>query len=214
MIVVMTPNAAETDLNHVVEMVERMGLKSHIIRGTDRTVVAAVGDKRMVDKGALENTPGVEKIVPILAPYKVASTEVKREKTLVHFQPAGPAIGAPGRARHCRRPCSVEDREGLLDLAESVKAARCRCDSRRGVQAAYQSLQLPGSGREGPGISGRSSRNARGLAVVHRGADCQSRGTGGPSMPMFCRSVPATCRITCCSMPWGSRASPYCSSVP
>ena len=79
MIVVMDHGATEEQVNHVIELLEEIDLKTHIIHGTDRTVVAAIGDKRMLDKGALENAPGVEKIVPILAPYKVASKEVHRK---------------------------------------------------------------------------------------------------------------------------------------
>ena len=122
MIVVMTSNSTEQQLNHLVEMVEEMGLSTHIIRGTNRTVVAAVGDKRMVDKGALENVPGVEKIVPILTPYKVASKEVKQEKTVVKLQPHGSGVGGD-TVRVIAGPCSVEDRNQLLDIAAAVKEA-------------------------------------------------------------------------------------------
>ncbi len=122
MIVVMTPSFTESQLEHVVQLVEEMGLTSHIIRGTDRTVVAAVGDKRMVDKGALENAEGVEKIVPILSPFKVASKEVKQEKTVIHLQPNGPAVGGK-RLGVIAGPCSVEDRAQLLDVAAAIKEA-------------------------------------------------------------------------------------------
>ncbi|MBN1436909.1 MAG: 3-deoxy-7-phosphoheptulonate synthase [Sedimentisphaerales bacterium] len=122
MIVVMAPTANQEQLNHVVALVEEMGLKSHIIVGTNRTVVAAVGDKRGVDKGALENLPGVEKIVPILSPYKVASTEVKQEKTIVRLLPYGPALGGK-KLGVIAGPCSVEDRNQLLDLAGQLKEA-------------------------------------------------------------------------------------------
>jgi len=120
MIVVMTPQATEENLSHVVKLVEEMGLKTHIIRGTNRTVIAAVGDKRMVDKGAIENAPGVEKIVPILSPYKVASKEVKQEKSVIELSPGGPKVGG---TRLCviAGPCSVEDRSQLLDLAHQLK---------------------------------------------------------------------------------------------
>ena len=65
MIVVMKPGAGKTEVQHVVDLVREYGLKEHIIYGTDRTVVACLGDKRAVDKGAIENAPMVEKIVPI-----------------------------------------------------------------------------------------------------------------------------------------------------
>ncbi|MCF7957433.1 MAG: 3-deoxy-7-phosphoheptulonate synthase [Phycisphaerae bacterium] len=122
MIVVMSPKSSEEQLNHVVELVEEMGLTSHVIHGTDRNVVAAVGDKRQVDKGAIENCPGVEKIVPILAPYKVASKEVKQEPTEIRLEPSGAVIG--GKALGIiAGPCSIEDRNQTIDIAHAVKAA-------------------------------------------------------------------------------------------
>jgi 3-deoxy-7-phosphoheptulonate synthase len=122
MIVVMSPHSTQQQLDHVVKLVEEMGLTSHIIVGTDRTVVAAVGDKRMVDKGALENAEGVEKIVPILAPYKVASKEVKQEKSVIELEPNGAQIGGT-KLGIIAGPCSVEDRQQLLDVAMEVKQA-------------------------------------------------------------------------------------------
>ena len=122
MIVVMSPQAGKEQLDHVVEIVGQMGLTSHIIVGTNRTVVAAVGDKRTVDKGALENLPGVEKIVPILAPYKVASKEVKQEQTVVQLEPCGVGVGAETLCV-IAGPCSVEDRGQLLETADAVKKA-------------------------------------------------------------------------------------------
>ena len=122
MIVVMGLGHTKQQLDHLVAMVEEMGLSTHIICGTDRTVVAAVGDKRMVDKSALENVPGVEKIVPILAPYKVASREVKREKTIISLQPNNAKIGSD-TISVIAGPCSVEDRNQLLDTAAAIKQA-------------------------------------------------------------------------------------------
>lgn len=122
MIVVMSPDRTDEQLEHVVQLVEEMGLTSHVIYGTNRTVVAAVGDKRTVDKGALENLPGVEKIVPILSPYKVASREVKQEKTVVELQPGGAQIGGTSLGI-IAGPCSVEDRGQLLEVAHAVKEA-------------------------------------------------------------------------------------------
>src|SRR5581483_11356074 len=83
MIVVMQPGAAQRHIDHVIERIEGLGLRSHVIVGTDRTVSAALGEKRDGAKQALETAEGVEKVVPILAPYKMASTEVKKERTVV-----------------------------------------------------------------------------------------------------------------------------------
>jgi 3-deoxy-7-phosphoheptulonate synthase len=122
MIVVMQPGCTKQHVDHVVELVRDMGLKDHVIQGTDRTVIAAIGDKRNVDKSAIENAPFVEKIVPILAPYKVASKEVKREPSTIPLFPGGPTIGGK-KVGLVAGPCSVEDRSQLLEIAHAVKEA-------------------------------------------------------------------------------------------
>src|SRR5947209_15549803 len=120
MIVVMKPGASQKQVDHVVEHVEQLGLRSHIIVGTERTVIAALGEKRDGAKQALETGEGVEKVVPILAPYKMASTEVKKERTCVRTR--GLAVGN-GRIGVIAGPCSVEGRSQILDIAHILKEA-------------------------------------------------------------------------------------------
>src|SRR5713226_5035232 len=108
MIVVMKPGSTQKQIDHVVELIEELGLRSHIIQGTDRTVVAALGEKRDGAKQALETGDGVEKVMPILAPFKMASTEVKQERTQVEAN--GLKIGGK-RIGVIAGPCSVESRE-------------------------------------------------------------------------------------------------------
>jgi 3-deoxy-7-phosphoheptulonate synthase len=120
MVVVMKPGATQKQIDHIIERIEQLGLRSHVIVGTERTVVAALGEKRDGAKQALETGDGVEKVVPILAPYKMASYEVKKDRTLV-------------QARNCKignshlgviaGPCSVESREQILEVAQIVKDA-------------------------------------------------------------------------------------------
>ena len=93
MIVVMKAGCTPDDVQHVVDLVRQLGLKDHVIVGTDRTVVAAIGDKRGVDKGAIESAPMVDRVVPILAPYKVASKEVKPEPSVISIGPVGAVAG-------------------------------------------------------------------------------------------------------------------------
>src|SRR4030088_3126707 len=83
MIVVMKSGASAKQIDHVKDRIGQLGLRSHVIEGTERTVVAALGEKRDGAKQALETGEGVEKVVPILAPYKMASTEVKQDRTCV-----------------------------------------------------------------------------------------------------------------------------------
>ena len=123
MIVVMKPRSTDQQVEHIVELVRQMGLKEHVIVGTERTVVACIGDDRFKDKSRLELIEGVDKVVPILASYKMASSEVKTERTLV---PLGGALGGVVggvKVPVIAGPCSVEDRSTLLEIAHAVKEA-------------------------------------------------------------------------------------------
>jgi 3-deoxy-7-phosphoheptulonate synthase len=118
MIVVMKPGSSQKNIDHVIELIEQLGLRSHVIVGTERTVIAALGEKRDGAKQALETGAGVEKVVPILAPYKMASTEVKKDPTCV--EALGLKVGA-GRIGIVAGPCSVESREQIIQVAHQVK---------------------------------------------------------------------------------------------
>lgn len=122
MVVVMKSGASREQVEHVIGRVREMGLREHVIVGTERTVVACIGNERFKDRSVLETVEGVERVVPILAPYKMASREVKRERTVV---PLGGQLGGSvggNKIGVIAGPCSVEDRQKLLDLAYAVKA--------------------------------------------------------------------------------------------
>jgi 3-deoxy-7-phosphoheptulonate synthase len=118
MIVVMKHGAAQRHIDAVVERIEQLGLRSHIIEGSELSVVAAIGEKRDGAKQSLETMEGVEKVVPILAPYKIASSEVKPQPTVVT---ARNLVVGGGRLGVVAGPCSVESREQILELAHLVK---------------------------------------------------------------------------------------------
>jgi len=120
MIVVMERNATPDQVSHMVERVEGLGLKAHVIVGTERTVIAAIGTKREETRQSLESGPGVAEVVPILAPYKVASREVKPEPTVIQV---GQMIVGGNHIGVIAGPCSVETEAQLLETARAVKAA-------------------------------------------------------------------------------------------
>jgi 3-deoxy-7-phosphoheptulonate synthase len=123
MIVVMKPGSPQKQVEHVIQMVREMGLKDHVIVGEERTVVAVVGDDRFKDRSVLESAPGVDRVVPILAPYKMASIEVQKQRTVVPLggrtkaKIGGPTIGV------IAGPCSVESKSQVLEIAHAVKEA-------------------------------------------------------------------------------------------
>jgi 3-deoxy-7-phosphoheptulonate synthase len=120
MIVVMKKGARQEEIKHMISRVEEMGLKSHVIVGTERTVIAAVGEHRSTDRDSLETGPGVAEVVPILAPYKMASVEVQPQRTVVH---AGSLSVGNNAVGVIAGPCSVEDQEQIISTARAVKAA-------------------------------------------------------------------------------------------
>jgi 3-deoxy-7-phosphoheptulonate synthase len=120
MIVVMKRGATQQQIDHMAKLVERLGLKSHVIYGTERTVIAAIGEKRDEHRQSLESGPGVAEVVPILAPYKVASRELKPEPTVVR---AGSLAVGNCHLGMIAGPCSVENEEQTMATARAVKAA-------------------------------------------------------------------------------------------
>jgi len=120
MIIVMQAGTAQADLDRVVSRVEALRLRPHVIVGTERTVVAVVGDERDAQAVGFETLPGVASVLPILAPYKVASREVQPEPTIVK---AGPLVVGGKSIGVIAGPCSVESREQIVGTAQAVKAA-------------------------------------------------------------------------------------------
>ncbi len=120
MIVVMKANATEEMVRSMVKRVEEMGLKAHVIIGEERTVIAAAGIKRDGHQLELESCEEVEKVVPIVASYKVASKETKPEPTIIttrNLKIGGSHVGV------IAGPCSVESEEQILQVAHEVKEA-------------------------------------------------------------------------------------------
>jgi 3-deoxy-7-phosphoheptulonate synthase len=120
MIIVMQAGSGPAEVEGVVARIEGMGLKPHVIVGTERTVVAAVGDERSIPASGFETLPGVARVLPILAPYKVASRELRPEPTVVR---AGSLVVGGGTVGVIAGPCSVETREQIVETARAVKAA-------------------------------------------------------------------------------------------
>ncbi len=122
MIIVMKPGAAEEDINKIIEKIRELGYAPHALRGVEKTIVGAVGNEE--NKGrlqALESMRGVESVVPILKPYKLAGREFKKENTIVDIA-GGLQVGGKNIVVMAG-PCSVENREQILESARAVKAA-------------------------------------------------------------------------------------------
>lgn len=162
MIVVMKKGATDEEVQHIVERVESLGLKSHVIVGTERTVIAAIGEKREQTKESLLSGAGVADVVPILAPYKVASREVKPEPTCIQ---AGSLVVGAGTVGVIAGPCSVESEEQILSTAEAVKKAGAT--ALRGGAFKPRTSPYSFQGLKEKGLQFlANARDATGLAVV------------------------------------------------
>jgi 3-deoxy-7-phosphoheptulonate synthase len=120
MIVVMEPGATQEQVDATVKRVEGLGLKANVIVGTERTVVAAIGEKREHFKESLECGEGVSSVVPIVAPYKMASREVRENPSCIKVLDFEAGAGKVGVIAG---PCSVENEHQILETARAVKAA-------------------------------------------------------------------------------------------
>lgn len=120
MIIVLKPGSTQADIDYIEEKLNEKGLKVHISRGEERTIIGAIGDERMLREASLAAYPAVEKMVPILKPFKLASRDFQKEDSVIDVK--GVTLGGK-EVRVMAGPCSVEDREGLMTVARAAKAA-------------------------------------------------------------------------------------------
>ncbi len=120
MIVVMKHNASAADIDAVVRQIEARGYKAHLSQGTERTIIGVVGDDRPIQSHNFEMLAGVEQVVRILQPFKLASRDFHPTNTVIDVR--GVEIGGP-RLAVIAGPCSVESRTQLLETAHAVKEA-------------------------------------------------------------------------------------------
>jgi 3-deoxy-7-phosphoheptulonate synthase len=121
MIIVMQPGASKKDVNHLVEKIKKLGLKPWISAGVERTIVGVIGEEDVIRIQPLEAYPGVEKVLPILKPYKLASRDFKKDNSVINVS-KDVKIGGK-RLVVMAGPCSVENEKLLIDIAKKVKKA-------------------------------------------------------------------------------------------
>lgn len=119
MIIVLRPNATQKEIDHIIERVKKLGLKPMVSKGVERTIIGVIGEEDIIRIQPLEVYPGVEKVMPILKPYKLVSRDFKPEDTIVDVG-GGVKIGGK-KIVVMAGPCSVENETLLVKIAKSVK---------------------------------------------------------------------------------------------
>lgn len=167
MIVVMRPDATARQVEHVSGLIREMGLKDHPIRGTDLTVVAVIGDDRKKDASRLEQAPGVDRVMKVLAPYKMAAKEARggeRTRVRIGSDEGGCVVGGPGICVMAG-PCSVESEAQILDSARRVKAAGGHVLRGGAFKPRTNPYSFQGLGEEGLKLLA-AARDETGLPIV------------------------------------------------
>ncbi len=119
MILVLRKNITEKEFDAIIRRIEELKLKPHISRGEERTIVGIVGDSRTKELERWEELPGVEEVIRILKPFKLASREFKKENSVIEIG-NGVRIGG-NEVVVIAGPCSVESEEQILTAAREVK---------------------------------------------------------------------------------------------
>ncbi|MGA2888719.1 MAG: 3-deoxy-7-phosphoheptulonate synthase [Terracidiphilus sp.] len=122
MLVVMKAQATPEEIQAVCEHIEQLGFRAHPLPGAQRTAIGITGNKGEVDRGNLEELPGVAEVIRVSKAYKLASRDVKEEDTVIRFAGTDAAIGGGGLAI-VAGPCSIESREQAFAIAEEVAAS-------------------------------------------------------------------------------------------
>ena len=146
MIIVMQREATDTHIEAVVKRIREHGLEVNISRGTERTLIGAIGDERKLDQEQMEALAGVEQALHILKPYKIVAREWHQQDTVIDIR--GVAIGG-NQVQVISGPCSVETPEQLDRAAAAVKGAGARLMRGGAFKPRTSPYTFQGAGIEG-----------------------------------------------------------------
>lgn len=164
MIVVMEAGATDPELQNVIQRIEALGYRAHVMYGVERKVIGCLGDERgKAQLQALEQMPGVERTVPILSPYKLAGKQLQAEPTVIRVS-EGLEIGGKNVAV-IAGPCAVESEEQILSVAREVKKAGANALRGGAFKPRSSTYSFQGLGEEGLKLL-KLAKQETGLPIV------------------------------------------------
>jgi 3-deoxy-7-phosphoheptulonate synthase len=163
MMIVMKQTATEDEIRAVIDRIASVGARAHPSRGDEVTVIGAIGDREHIARLELEGTAGVDRVVPILKPYKLASSQLRHGERSV-LEIGGRKIGGEHFAL-IAGPCTVESRDQTLGVARTVAAAGASMLRGGAYKPRTSPFAFQGLGTEGLGIL-REAREETGLPIV------------------------------------------------
>jgi len=146
MIVVMKSNSTEEDVQRVIERVGELGLSPHLSHGEFRTIIGAIGERSIQFQQQLEQLPGVDEVMAITQPYKLASRQFHEADTILDVR--GVRIGGP-HVNIIAGPCAIESREILFEVGRAVKDAGAAILRGGAFKPRSSPYSFMGKGKEG-----------------------------------------------------------------
>ena len=181
MIIVMKQGAQESEIREVAKVLESLGLGVHISKGTERTIIGLIGDKRVLNDVPMELMPGVEKLVPIVESYKLAGKTFKPEPSVVDV--GGVKIGGKELVMMAG-PCAVESREQILEAAFAVKRAGAQILRGGAFKPRTSPYAFQGLEEEGLKLL-KEAREATGLPIISEVTSERAVEIAEPYLDMF-----------------------------
>ncbi len=121
MIIVLKPQVTEAEINHIIEKVKSLGLTAHLSKGAERTIIGVIGPEDLIRVTPLEVFPGVENVIPVLAPFRLVSREFQKEDSVINL---GKGVKIGGKEIVVMAgPCTIENIDNLFEIAREVKKA-------------------------------------------------------------------------------------------
>lgn len=147
MIIVLRSDASEAQINHIVEKVQKLGLKPLVSKGTERTIIGVIGPEDILRATPLEVFPGVEKVMPVLSPYKLVSREFRKENSVIELG-RNVRIGSE-EIVVIAGPCAIENYDSLYETAKLVKSYGAKCLRGGAFKPRTSPYTFQGLGEEG-----------------------------------------------------------------
>ncbi len=164
-IIVLKQSATEDALHHIIKKLESKGLHTNVSKGTERTIIGVIGDTSKISEeevDAVKAMSGVEDVMRIIKPYKLASRDFKKKNTVINIQ--GTKIGDK-KIPVIAGPCAIENRTILMNIAEKVKKAGASFIRGGAYKPRTSPYSLQGLGEEGLKILAEA-REKTGMPIV------------------------------------------------
>ncbi|CAN5169907.1 3-deoxy-7-phosphoheptulonate synthase [soil metagenome] len=167
MIIVVRPDSSQQQLDHILERIKELGYRAHLSQGEKRTIIGVIGDENKLQAEPLAAIPGVEQVLPILKPFKLASREFASQDSIIEIKSSGrdPVKVGRGNLLMIAGPCAIEGAAILDEIAGLVKKAGANVLRGGAFKPRTSPYSFQGMGEEGLKIL-RDAGQKHGLPVV------------------------------------------------